>query len=232
MLTQNLPELFARCAESFIPTRLEDFIGRQITDKGSGAHAVATQIQRSLALADAHGRQAQKYLFPGEPGVGKSLMVKWIQHLTGCSKWNTTKLNGTQVKIEKTDEIASQLAYSNLFGEWRMVWIDEADAIPNVAQVRFLTLLDDLPAGVIVCCTSNLTLRAFENRFQSRFEAFQILAPTAEEIVELLQRFTPNDPDVVNIARFARGNVRQALLELKGLVGGAESLNPLFAQAA
>lgn len=229
MKVQNLSELFDRCAESFTPKSVDDFIGRLATERGAGAHATALQIQNIIALAERHGRRSQKFLLPGEPGVGKSLMVKFMQHLTGCNKWNTTKLNGTQVKVEKVEEIAQQLAMSNLFGEWRMLWIDEADQIPTVAQVRFLTLLDDLPPGVIVACTSNLTLKAFENRFQSRFQAFNIIPPTAEEILKLLQRFTPECKDAVNVATFACGNVRQALLDLKGLIESDPNVNLLAA---
>ncbi len=230
MNLQNLPELFDRCAENFAPKTLDAFVGEHSTDKGAGARATAAQIERAFALATAAGRQPQKLLFPGDPGVGKSLMVKFIQHLTGCNKWSTSKFNGTQCKIETVEQIAHELAMTNLFGDWRMVWIDEADAIPTVAQVRFLTLLDDLPKGAIVCCTSNLTLKAFENRFQSRFQAYPIIPPGAEEILRLLQRFAPDEPELVNIARFACGNVRQALMDLKGLVESGHS--PVLSAAA
>jgi hypothetical protein len=39
-----------------------------------------------------------------------------------------------------------------------------------------------------------------------------------EEIVTLLRRYLPDEPEVVNAANFADGNVRQALLDAKGLV--------------
>ena len=112
--------------------------------------------------------------------------------MLGCNKWNTIKLNGTQCKVETIEETARQLACTCLSGDWRMLWIDEADAIPPVAQVRFLTLLDDLPRGIAIACTSNCKLRDFEERFQTR------------------------EPEVVNAAHFAHGNVRQALLDAKG----------------
>ena len=59
-----------------------------------------------------------------------------------------------------------------------MLWIDKANAIPPVAQVRFLTLLDDLPRGIAIACTSNCKLRDFEERFQTRFQVFEIAPPT------------------------------------------------------
>ena len=99
-----------------------------------------------------------------------------------------------------------------------MLWIDEADEIPRLAQVRFLTLLDDLPAGVAVACTSNCKLSDFENRFQTRFQAFEIAPPPPAEIQSLVTRLLPqlSVRDATQIATFACGNVRQALLEAQG----------------
>jgi hypothetical protein len=61
-------------------------------------------------------------------------------------------------------------------------------------------------------------LAGFEERFQTRFQAFEIAPPTTEEIISLLRRYLPDELEVVNAAHFADGNVRQALLDAKGLV--------------
>ena len=99
-----------------------------------------------------------------------------------------------------------------------MLWIDEADEIPRVAQVRFLTVLDDLPSGVMVACTSNCALADFENRFQTRFQVFEIAPPPPQDIQKLLARIAPEIPvrEAGQIANFACGNVRQALLDAQG----------------
>lgn len=223
MKTQNLPELLARCDGSFIPRSLDDFIGQQMIERQSGdtwigARLIAELLVQGVQLANLNDRSPLKYLLNGRPGLGKSALVAHLQQLLGCNKWNTIKLNGTECKVETTHEIAQQLAYTSLFGDWRLLWIDEADAIPPVAQVRFLTLLDDLPKGVAVACTSNCKLRDFEERFQTRFQAFEIAPPATEEIITLLRRYLPDEPEVVNAATFAAGNVRQALLDAKSLV--------------
>ena len=230
MKTINIPELLARCDGSFIPRTLDDFIGRQMIERQSGetwigARLIAELLAQGVQLANANQRSPLKYLFNGRPGLGKSALVAWLQQLLGCNKWNTIKLNGTQCKVETIEEIARQLACTCLFGNWRMLWIDEADAIPPVAQVRFLTLLDDLPRGIAVACNSNCKHRDFEDRFQTRFQAFEIAPPTAEEIIALLRRYLPDEPEVVNAATFADGNVRQALLDAKGLVQGSQRLH-------
>lgn len=229
MKTLNLPELLARCDGSFIPRTLDDFIGRQIIERQSGdtwigARLIVELLGQGVQLANANQRSPLKYLFNGRPGLGKSALVAYVQHLLDCNKWNTIKLNGTECKVEIIHEIVQQLVCTSLFGDWRMLWIDEADAIPPVAQVRFLTLLDDLPRGVAVACTSNCKLRDFEERFQTRFQAFEIAPPTTEEIISLLRRYLPDEPEVVNAATFADGNVRQALLDAKGLVQRSQLL--------
>lgn len=229
MKTLNLPELLARCDGSFIPRRLDDFIGRQIIERQCGdtwvgARLIAELLAQGVQLANDNRRSPLKYLINGRPGLGKSALVAWLQHVLGCNKWNTIKLNGTQCKVETIEEISRELACTSLFGDWRLLWIDEADAIPPVAQVRFLTLLDDLPHGIAIACTSNCKLRDFEERFQTRFQAFEIAPPTTEEIIARLRRYLPDEPEIVNAATFADGNVRQALLDAKGLVQRSQLL--------
>jgi replication-associated recombination protein RarA len=215
-------ELIARCAGQFIPKSVDDFVGDNVVSRQSGdltgARLVARQIEKAVRMANANDQSPLKFLFNGKPGLGKSALVQYLQHLTGCNKWNTTKFNGTECKIERIELLAECLHYKSLFGDWRMVWIDEADEIPRVAQVRFLTVMDDLPAGVIVACTSNCTLADFENRFQMRFQVFEIAPPPPQEIQNLLTRLVPNigAPGIMQIANFACGNVRQALLDAQG----------------
>src|SRR6185436_15984472 len=131
-------------------------------------------------------------LLNGKPGVGKSLLVQYVRQLLGCQDWCTYKFNGTQVKIEVIENLANRFTGSNLYDNYDLVWIDEADEIPRVAQVRFLTLLDDLRPGVAVICTSNCQLKNFENRFQTRFQVMELTPPPSTEIEKLIVRLAPD----------------------------------------
>ena len=215
--------LILRADRKFVPTQLDDFIGSNVvtnTDgQCTGARIIARQIAQAIQSATKHDHQALTLLINGAPGSGKSALASYAQHLTGCNQWNTTKLNGTECRIERVEEIARSLQLSNLFGDWRMLRIEEADAIPKVAQVRLLTLLDDLPDGVIVVLTSNCRLTDFENRFQTRFQAFEIAGPDDREVESFLLRLAPELGKIARqIATFATGNVRQALLDAQGIL--------------
>jgi len=221
-------ELVARCAGTFVPTSADDFIGDNIIERPSGsltgARAIALHIAKMVRLSQRNGRAPIKLLLNGKPGLGKSLLARYLQHLAGTNDWSRSKYNGTEVKIEALEKIAYDLRKTNWFENYQMVWVDEADEIPRVAQVRFLTLLDDLPPGVIVVCTSNCQLKDFENRFQTRFQVFELAPPPVEDVAQLILRLTTNisPKDARDIANCAAGNVRQALLDAKGVMEAAD----------
>ena len=190
----------------YVPQSPEDFIG--------DAAKYARLLNRVVTDAKAAGNAPIKVLFNGEPGIGKSALARYFIQLLGANpKWSVTKLNGTQVKIEKVEEIAQALWYREMFGSYRVVWIEEADAIPTVAQVRLLTMVDDLPSGCAVICTSNCVAADFVKRFQTRFKVYEVDAPSAADIHVLLGKFLTNKQTITQIAEFSCGNVRAALLD-------------------
>lgn len=206
-------EVTRRLARDFVPASPDDLVGP--------ARELAIHIQKLVRLAKENNNAPLKLFLPGNPGLGKSLLAAYVQHLLGCSKWDVIKLNGTQVKVEKLEEIEASLHLKTLFGDWRLLRIEEADTIPTVAQVRFLTILDDLPSGAAVVCTSNCKLKELEARFQSRFQVLEVEPPQPHEIETFLSRFLTDKVHVNQIATFACGNVRQALLDAQSALQAA-----------
>lgn len=211
-------ELLSRCTGNFIPTSLDDFVGDHANERGSGARCIARKIEQIVRHAKANDCDPLKILLNGRPGLGKTALSLYFQRLIGCDKWSTTKLNGTQVKLEVVEQLATQMHYKGLFGDYRLIHIDEADEIPRVAQVRFLSLLDDLPSGAAVICTSNCKISDFEERFQTRFQVFDILPPKNEELELLVNRYVGDLNTTRQIVLGAGGNVRSALLDAKGVL--------------
>ena len=203
---QHLAQIEHLLSDRYIPTGPDDFIGP--------SRKVARQLANFIALANASGRSPLRVMLNGHPGVGKSAMVRYAQSLLGVHpKWSTYKFSGVDVSVEKLRDLAGQLHLRDLFGEWRLIWIEEADRIPTAAQVRFLMLLDEMPPGTAVLCTSNCKVSDFDKRFETRFkfpEAF-IQAPTAAEIEQFIAAKLGPHPGLRTACEFACGNVRAAL---------------------
>lgn len=185
------------------PSAIEDFIGP--------AQLAARLLKQAVLEARAADNAPLKVMFNGEPGIGKSALAGFLIQLLEVSKFGVKKYSGTDVDIEVVRGIAADLHYKDLFGSYRIVWIEEADLIPAAAQNRFLMLLDDIPAACAVICTSNCKLDDFKKRFQTRFKMYEIDAPQPQEIAAMLRKFGVPPAEVAQISTFACGNVRAAL---------------------
>lgn len=212
---QILTRLHHLIGEDFTPQSPADFIGP--------AREVAAALRQKCEDARAGGFPL-RFLLNGSPGVGKTALARYAQHLLGVHpKWSTLKYSGVDVTIDAVRDLAGRLHLRDLFSEWRLIWIEEADKIPAAAQVRFLMLLDEMPHHTAVLCTSNCKLDCFESRFQTRFTIPMpfIGGPTGEETLAWLQSLVGDESsafpvprsELVNIATFCCGNVRAALLD-------------------
>ena len=193
------------------PSSPEEIIG--------SAGQIAAELKRAIKDALDNNNAPLKVIFAGDAGVGKSTLAEFvIQALGVTSKWAIRKFSGVDVDIEKVREIAADLHYKDLFGSYRVVWVEEADSIPPAAQTRFLLLMDDLPQGCAIVCTTNRKADDFRNRFQTRFKYYEVTPPEPHEIETLLASFGLSKRDCVQIATFACGNVRAALLDAERLL--------------
>lgn len=187
-----------------VPNRAEDFIGPA---------REACRLMEQLLAATIPTGSPLKLLFHGAPGIGKSSLMQHAVSILGADKWTTHKLNGTQCKVDVLDGLAFEFRQTNLFGGYRVLWIEEVDTVPSVAQIRLLTILDDLPRETAVICTTNKKPDDLEERYQTRFHVIDLQPPTADQIHALLKQWPIDDQAARHIAEFACGNVRQALLD-------------------
>jgi len=193
----------------YTPVSAGDFIGAG----DFGAATAARMIESLVAQAQANHCASMAILINGKPGIGKSALARWlIYDVLGCSKFSVTRLNGTQVNLDRVEDIAANLPYRDLYADYKVLWIEECDRMTEAAQVRMLTVLDDIHEmpGNLVVCTSNCKLNEFEPRFSSRFTVFELQPPTSDEVAGLLRRWLKTEAAVQQIATFACGNVRMA----------------------
>ena len=195
------------CSREFPPSSAADFIG--------GAREAALGLERIIKHALANSCPPLKLFYSGESGVGKTALCYYAERLLGVSRFALMEYNGTDVTIDVVRDLSASLALTcnELFGPYRLIEIHEADRIPDVAQVRLLTVLDNLPSRAAVFCTSNADVGELEKRFHRRFKFTTVRGATSEEISGLLARWSV-PPAVANqIAITACGSVALALQE-------------------
>lgn len=185
-------------------------------------------LEARLAAAIAQVGGPLKLLFWGEPGVGKSevsgRLARMLTHPVEIER-----VNGADVGVDEVREWAARSHCSSLFSAWRVQIIEEIDKVSERAQVNLLTYLDELPAQRAVLATSNHSQDTIPPRLWTRFERYEVKAPTPEEIRGLLTQ-VPEDVAAM-LATTCAGNVRAALLDAKSWERTAKGGAPAAVQS-
>lgn len=191
----------------YAPTTPAEFVGP--------ARDAAEKLDKIIASAQAHDFAPIKVFYGGPSGTGKTALVNYGIRRLGVTKWAVQEYNGTDITIDRIREIEGglHLTVNEMFGDYRVIAIHEADRVTDAAQVKMLTLLDNLPRRTAVFCTTNKALKAMEERFQRRFKYTQVTGAPAAEIEALLSRFDLPPAVAKSIAMGACGNVAVALIE-------------------
>ncbi|HVY68925.1 MAG TPA: AAA family ATPase [Verrucomicrobiae bacterium] len=188
---------------TYRPRMADDFVGP--------AKRNAELISRLVAAAKASDHAPLALMLWGPPGVGKTQLAEFFTRAIGAGPWSIHKFNGTQVKIEEVETLAREFRAPSLFDGYRVIRVEEVDKVPHLAQVRLLTLLDDLPPRAAIVATSNCRPEEFEIRFQRRFTVLHVTPPPLNDVESLLLRLGVPAKAARHIANFSGGNIGQAL---------------------
>jgi replication-associated recombination protein RarA len=208
---KSLPELptcyFHHEYPEYWPTCPEDFIG--------DARVAATMIARAIEGSRKRGKKPECFLLSGGSGTGKTTMKYLIMHLAKISKWGVQEFNGADVSVDLVRELHAglHLTANDMFGEYRLIVLNEVDHVPKVAQVRALSLLEEAPRGTIFLATANSNLIDLETRLHGRFKFATVNGASVEETVEFLRRWNIPEAIAKSIAITAQGSLRIALQE-------------------
>ena len=202
------------CSKEHPPKNPEDFIG--------GARECAATLKRIIEDSVKRGFLPIKQFYSGASGVGKTALAYYAQSLMNVSQFALYEFNGADLGVDDIRKLADtmHLTHSELFGDYRLIAIHEADSIPRVAQVSMLSFLDNLPKRAAVICTSNMNVTALETRFHRRFKFSEVRGASNSEIVQLLARWDVPAGIANHIASMAEGSVALALQEAEEWIQG------------
>jgi replication-associated recombination protein RarA len=173
----------------FIPMAPDDFIGP--------AANVAQRMMRFIHNSKKTG-DSLAFLLTGLPGIGKTSLARFTGQQLGVPPALLEPLNGTQITIERVDEIASRLHYRSMFGDWHFIFVDEFEGVPAMAKMRLLTILNQLPKWSAFVATCNRGTDELAQRNHSRFNAFELTAPEPDQIRDFLQHKFQIPPELAD----------------------------------
>lgn len=190
------------------------------------SRALAQQLfLRAALLKPGCPAEDRRFMLRGTPGTGKTT-IAWtlacqlankfeINDSMGCTP--QPLINGQMVTVERVTDWQVGAHYRPMFGDWKILLIDEIDQASPAAVGQLRTYLDWLPAFVIFICTTNKTVKALPEPLQTRFIVYEFPRVDSDEIHEWLKQQHPNVPDheLREIAIGSNGNVRAAQIEAK-----------------
>ncbi len=110
------------------------------------------------------------FFFEGETGTGKTSAAKVLAHELGVDpNWSLHEIKSSEGDIERVSFAIKSLRFAAPGSGWKLVVVEEADAMSSKAKLAWLSALEELPDHSVIVFTTNHPDR-FDARFRDRCE--------------------------------------------------------------
>lgn len=162
--------------DKYNPTTIDQLVGRS-----------QKEVAKALLESIESGDIVQKVLFCGTSGVGKtSISRMYANALTGDSHailHINCKENSSVNYIR--DEILPQMMLNPIFGDYRILFLDEIHGLSGDAQDALLNRLENLPSHVVILAATT-DPQKLKSALASRLNVKHLSIPSRKEISEFL----------------------------------------------
>lgn len=180
-------------------------------------------VQKNLKALDTANAVPNMLLY-GIAGTGKSTVARILAHRDG---YHVVWKNGSLLNKENVKDLLPTLTNRSLYGDRRLIFIDEADGMTQQAQLALRSLIDPrYEASWILTC--NFRKKLIEP-IQSRFMQIECVLPPASErqrhisgIVRRCQQILyaenivcVSDEDIAKIVSEKYPDIRQTINEIQ-----------------
>lgn len=130
-------------SEKYRPNRIEDFLGNKETKKKVEAFFKTRVFPKTILLQ-------------GMSGCGKTTLARIIANVFGAVKENVFQYNISNTRgIDAAREIIEMLRFKSMYGDKRVVVLNECHKATGEFQNAMLEILEEPPKGVIfILCTT------------------------------------------------------------------------------
>lgn len=199
--------------EKYRPHKIEDF---------AGLWGIKLKLETWLRHP-----QEDVFYFYGKSGTGKTAMALALGE---ALRAQVIHIASQLCNIGALADLRAECSHYPLFGNWRLILIDEADSMTEAAKLGFLSLLDstERPAKTIFVFTSNeekLKDSEFETRFLSRTKPIKFstygLNGDATALLRRIWQVEANgapEPDFKRLLNDNHQNIRACLQALEMMI--------------
>lgn len=191
---------------TYEPKEARDFLG------SAGIHA--TVIFRKIDRIISDEKAFVRYLYYGNPGLGKTSLAMAAALKLGGSPFAVEQRNGQSVGVDVVRDWRASSPYRSMHGSgWACKVIDEVDRMSEAAVFELHSLLDLKTPRSAFFLTTNKEPKELLASFQTRAQLCKFKPVEPEAVTILLGRFDIPQPEALEIATANAGNVRGALFD-------------------